>query len=474
MPTTWMRTVSIGIVSAFAYLLGFAAASLPARDDFEQAPVHYSEATPANLVSRLADSVAAGKTEIVYDEETGWLPSILKALDVPVSSQALVFAKNSLQRNRISPQTPRAVYFNDELFVGYVQDGDLLELSVSDPALGTVYYTIPQEKHERPQFTRENERCLVCHAVSSTQNAPGHLVRSVLVDRTGFPLLAAGTFRINHKSPIEERWAGWYVTGSHGGTMHLGNHYAPTRDRPSMDRARASNAGGQNRDSIRTDFDTSAYLSPHSDLVALLVLDHQADGLNHLAKATLEGRLAMHYEKSLNKELGEPADRVWESARKRIAAAGDRLVEYLLYSEEAVVVDRLWGTSEFVREFPARGPHDRRGRSLRDFDLERRMFRHPCSYLVYTPAFRELPPEMKAYVWKRLDAVLSAAPAPAPAEPPTDVAGKAAEAERKKFAHLSAADRRAIKEILADTHPDAPPAWKTSSLGEPAAAKPSK
>lgn len=469
-----MRPTSTKCVALAFLLLSLAASPLVARDDFEQAPVHYSEATPANIVSRLADSVAAGKAAIVYDEETGWLPSILKALDVPVSSQALVFAKNSLQRNRISPLTPRAVYFNDELFVGYVQDGDLLELSVSDPALGTVYYTIPQEKHEKPQFTRQTERCLTCHATSSTQNAPGHLVRSVLVDRTGFPLLAAGTFRINHKSPLEERWAGWYVTGSHGGTMHLGNHYAPTRDRPSMDRARAANAGGQNRDSIRTEFDTSAYLSPHSDLVALLVLDHQSDGLNHLAKATLEGRLAMHYEKSLNQELGEPAGRVWESARRRIASAGDALVEYLLLSEEANITDRLWGTSEFVREFPARGPHDRLGRSLRDFDLERRMFRHPCSYLVYTPAFRELPPEMKAYVWKRLDAVLSAVPAAAPAVPPTDAAGRAAEAERKKFAHLSAADRLAIKEILADTHPDAPAAWKAASLGEPLSAAPPK
>ena len=105
----------------------------PAGDDFEQAPIRYSATAPDNAVSRLQERLDAGSEALAWKEGTGWLASVLAALEVPISSQTLVFSKTSLQQARIGPRNPRALYFNDDVYVGYVRGGDVLEVSVADP-----------------------------------------------------------------------------------------------------------------------------------------------------------------------------------------------------------------------------------------------------------------------------------------------------------------------------------------------------
>jgi hypothetical protein len=184
------------------------------------------------------------------------------------------------------------------------------------------------------------------------------------------------------------------------------------------------------------------YLTPHSDLVALMVFEHQTQAHNRIAQALIGTKQALHYQATLNKELGEPADHKWESATRRIASAGEALAKYLLFCGEAKLDGPVAGTSEFAKEFAARGPFDKKGRSLREFDLTTRLFKYPCSYLIYSKGFQSLPAEVKAHTLKRMHAVL------------TGVDTSAA------FAHLSAADRAAILEILRDTLPDLPEYWK--------------
>jgi hypothetical protein len=153
----------------------------------------------------------------------------------------------------------------------------------------------------------------------------------------------------------------------------------------------------------------------------------------------------MHYQQSLNRELGEPADHVWDSTKSRIKHAGEPLVEYLLFSGEAKLTAAVAGTSSFRDEFSARGPRDRQGRSLRDFDLQTRLFKYPCSYLIYSPSFGALPGEVKDYVLSRLWEVLSG------------------QDQSDKFRHLSASDRQAILEILRDTLPELPAYWQDAA-----------
>jgi hypothetical protein len=379
------------------------------------------------LIRRLDE----GQVQLEFDARHGYLPSLLNLLEIPVSSQVLVFSKTSFQAPRISPQRPRALYFNDESYVGWVQRGDVLELMSTDPVQGEIFYTLSQQPGQRPEILRDRGQCLSCHATSRTQGVPGVLVRSLFVEPSGQPLLSAGTFTSDHTSPFSERFGGWYVTGTHGTMRHMGN--VVTADRsgtPNMDRD-----SGANRTRLTGLLDTSAYLTPHSDLVALMVLEHQSQMHNLITRASYETRSARHYDGIMNEVLQRPSDHVSDSTHRRFASAGDKLLKYLLFSGEFTLESPVQGSSGFAEEFSTLGPRDSRGRSLRELDLNTRLFKYPCSYLIYSPAFDRLPQLVKSHVSKRLLQVLM---------------GQDSSTE---FEHLTADDRQAILEILRDTKP---------------------
>jgi hypothetical protein len=434
---TTMRSI---LILSSILLAGFAVLRRAGADDFEQEPIRYSESQPDNRVSHLIGRVNAGEVKLPHEPHFGYLRSLLSALDVPTSSQMLVFSKTSLQRNRIAPRTPRALYFTDDVYVGFCQEGDVLEISAIDPQLGTVFYTLEQKDELAPRFRRQTDNCLICHGSSQTKEIPGQVVRSVFSDAAGLPILSAGTFRVDQTTPLSKRWGGWYVTGTHGDQKHLGNLIV----RENIHRDEVDNSAGQNVTCLKGRCDTSKYLTPHSDIVALMVLEHQADAHNLITRANFQTRQALHYQQSLNRELHEPAAHVWDSTKSRIRSAGEPLVEYLLFSGEAKLTAPVRGTSAFTEEFPQRGPRDRVGRSLRDFDLQTRLFKYPCSHLVYSPSFTALPHEVKSYVLGRMHEVISE------------------EDKTGKFDHLSSADRAAIDEILSETLPD----WKNGAACE--------
>jgi hypothetical protein len=423
----WIRAILAACVAAQAWAI----------DDFERPPIEYSKATPENRVSELARRIETGEVRLAFDDTRGYLDALLPALGVPIESQTLVFSKTSLQRQRISPKRPRAVYFNDDVYVGFCQAGDVLEISVADPKLGTVFYTLDQKAAERPAFLRQTDNCLLCHGSSRTGGVPGHIVRSVFADASGEPILSAGSTMVDHTTPFEKRWGGWYVTGTHGDQKHVGNLVVKLNADPHA----IDNASGQNVTDLESFVQTDGYLSPHSDIVALMVLEHQTLVHNRITQANFATRQALDYELMLNKALGEPEGKRLDSTTRRIASAGDDLVEALLMVDEAPLTEPVAGTSGYAERFSRQGPRDSQGRSLRDFDLKTRMFRYPCSYLVYSESFDALPGEMKDYVWQRLWKILSG-------EDPSE-----------KFAHLSPDDRQAIKEILRDTKPGLPAAW---------------
>lgn len=441
-PVRRSRVVLACWLCAVAALALAAACSLlttPAlADEWESAPISYSQAQPDNAVSQLQARLEAGESQLAYESHFGYLRSFLKELGVPESSQMLVFSKTSLQRQRISPRTPRALYFNDEAYVGFCQYGDVLEVSVADAKLGTVFYTLPQEEVEHPIIRRQTDNCLLCHASSQTHGVPGHVVRSVYADPAGQPILSSGTFRIDHTSPLKNRWGGWYVTGMHGEQKHLGNMVVRGRQQPEQ----IDNSAGQNQTELDERVDRENYLSPHSDIVALMVLEHQAEAHNCLTRASFETRIALEHEAGLNRELKMPPGHRWESTTSRIRSVGEPLVKYLLFSEEAPLTASIRGTSEYAAEFAAIGPRDPQSRSLRDFDLQRRLFKYPCSYLIYSPSFDALPDEVRDYVLQRMWDILQG----------TD--------SSQEFAHLTAEDRQAILEILRATKPNLPAYWQ--------------
>lgn len=424
---------------AIAYLLA-PAAVLASGIEYDREPINYSTATPDNPVADLERAVAGGDVVLEYDEQFGWLPAMLRELNVPHSSQTLVFSKTSLQRHRISPRRPRALYFNDDVYVGYCQSGDVIEVSVSDPQLGAVFYTVDQEDRERPRIARQGDSCLICHGSSLNDGFPSHLLRSVYPDRGGMPVFSMGTKYVDQTTPFQDRWGGWYVTGTHGAQTHLGNLIVGKEVQP----RNVDNAQGQNVTDLSERIDTTAYLTPHSDIVALLVLEHQAEMHNRITQLSYQTRLALWQETSMKQALGDEDPEHYESTLRRIRGAGDDLLEYMLFCDEAPLTARIEGTSDFAEEFAARGPLDPQGRSLREFDLERRLFRYPCSYLIHSEAFDALPDGARDYVLERLWGIL------------TD------QEPAEEFGHLSDSDRLAIREIIRETKSNLPACWDLS------------
>ncbi len=429
------RLFLLGVVSLWV------TQSVRASDEFEQAPIHYSASTPDNPVSRFHEELKAGKATLKYEEDFGYLRSLLEHLQVPVDSQLLVFSKTSLQIGRISPKAPRSIFFNDDVYVGYAHGGDMIEISVADPGLGAVFYTLDQSAEEPPVLLRQMDRCLTCHATTRTEHVPGHLARSLHVDSRGHPIFSAGNQNVDHRTPIAQRWGGWYVTGTHGKQTHLGNFIAKERSAVEP----VDNSAGQNVIELGTRFPSARALTPHSDIVALMVFEHQLFVQNRLTKANFAARQALHYQSTMSAALGKSPDSLLESVDRRLNQAARELVEALLFSEEATLSEPISGTSGFANRFTAQGPHDNHGRSLKQLDLQTRLFKYPCSYEIYSSQFDALPPELLRRVWEKMHAVLTGAD------------------DSEDYAHLIPADRQAILEILLATKENLPDNWRSKA-----------
>jgi hypothetical protein len=424
------RAAWLALIASLSWTL--CAAPAAAQMGYEAEPINYSKTAPQDRIAQLQQAISAGTTTLEYDKKHGYLPALLKQLEVPISSQTLVFSQTSLQLRKISPERPRALYYNDDTYLGWVQGGDVIELSATDPELGVVFYTLDQARQEVPKFTRDQGHCMACHETSRTQNVPGFVIRSVFADAAGRPMLGSGTFVTDQRSPFEHRWGGWYVTGQHGAMRHMGNVIAGNEDgREHLDREL-----GANRLELPGRVDVTRYLSPHSDLVALMVLEHQTQMQNFITLANFETRQAWHYNQVMNNALERPEEFRSESTERRIATVADKLVQYLLFCEEFQLTSPVEGSSGFAAEFSARGPTDKQGRSLRQLNLKTRLLEYPCSYLIYSESFDALPEVVKVEIYRRLYDVLSAT------------------TTKDEFAHLSLEQRQAIREILCATKPE--------------------
>jgi hypothetical protein len=388
---------------------------------------------PDDPVARLQARIDRGEAHLQYDDRRGWLESVLRELRVPADSQGLVFSKTSFQPTKISPRTPRAVYFNDDVYIGWVQDGTVLEIASVDPKQGTVFYSLPQKKTDHPKFKHETSACLQCHQSQTTGDVPGLLFRSVYPDSEGMPILSAGTFVTTEQSPLSERWGGWYADGK---LPDPGMANAIVLDADQPDQFTRSAA------SLDQQFDVKPYLSAHADPVALLVLAHQTHLHNLLARAAHETTLAVRDEQAIQKLLHEGPDEHSDTTQLRIKSACEPVVEAMLFSGEAPLEGDVCGSTDFARRFEQHGPRDAKGRSLRQFDLHTRLFKYPCSYLIYSEQFDALPEAAKQYIYRRLWQVLTGRD------------------DSRAFSHLPDDRRDSLYEILRQTKAGLPAYWK--------------
>ena len=343
---------------AVVWLAGatFAAVSATART-LSATPINYSAAKARNAITRLQERIDAGTAKLEFEPTHGYLRSLLRLLEVPESSQVLVFSKTSMQRERISPRTPRAIYYNDEVMVGFCRRGQVIEVSAADEAIGTAFYTLEQARDVKAVPQRQTDSCLLCHSSSSNQGYPGHLVRSLFVDTDGNPLLASGSFRTDHDSPLAERWGGWYVTGTSGRQKHMGNMICEGASRPDeMD-----NTAGVNVVDLHDRLKTSYYLTPHSDIVALMVLEHQTGMLNRLARAGMDARMALTMSaRSTRRSTAQPTSGP-TAPGPELEASASRSSSTCFSAMRLHLTDEIKGTSSFASDFANRGPRNSKG-----------------------------------------------------------------------------------------------------------------
>ena len=386
--------------------------------------IDYTDGEVSDPVAALNRQLAAGELALTFEGRSGYLRSVLDALAVPVESQVAVFSPTSNQDDLITSENPRAIFFNDSVAVGWVRDAELLEVAAQDPGQGVIFYALPQTTTGEPRFTR-NDRCLACHLSWDTLGVPGLQVLS-MAPLSPDPNAYASGFVTDHRSRLIDRWGGWYVTGTHGGTAHMGN--VEVMDVPDPDAT--FGIVPPVLDSLEGRIDLDGYPSPYSDVVALLVLDHQTHMTNLITRLGWEARRVLFRDDGRSTDDPRFAEIIREAAVE--------LVDYLLFVDEAPLPAEVGGASGFRERFSARGPHDDHGRSLREIGLDGRLFRYPCSYMIYTEAFDSLPDLARDAVYARMWEVLSGSVAESP------------------YDRLALADRQAVVDILRATKPDLP------------------
>ena len=394
------------------------------RGSTEDPAIKYSTAPLNNAVADVNRKLQDGALQLSFEGRSGFLRSALDALQIPVDSQLLVFSRASLQGRQISEQNPRALFFNDRVALGWVRGGDIIEVAAHDESAGVVFYTLEQRADTTngpPQFKRAFQ-CLGCHMAGDTLGVPGLLMFSTTRQdpALGFSLPRA----VDHSDSLGRRFGGWFVTGSTGSAPHMGN------DVGALD-------GRGSRELVSVDglFDADGYRALSSDIVAHLVFTHQVGMTNLLTRAGWQARAA--------DPLLHPPFISAPGEEERIAlmmrGVANEVVDHLLFIDETRLTDRVRGQSGFAERFSTSGPRDRKGRSLYELDLNQRLMKYPCSYLIYSAAFDALPPRAKDPIYRRLWDVLSGQ-----------------EQDARYQSALSRTDRQSIVEILRNTKKDLP------------------
>jgi hypothetical protein len=405
------------------------------RYDGDYPNIPYSSIAKHNAFARLQERMDRGEVKLEFKPGRGYLDSLLSALKIDTSTQILVYSKTSLQIDYITAPTPRAIYYNDVAYVGWENNSPLMELAASDDELGLVFYTLDNRQAPTKHFEREGGRCLTCHDTYSMMGGgiPRVVVLSALIDGPANPPNRETSEDVSDQTPIRDRWGGWYVTGNQGNQYHLGN--LPTDNDPHL--VGKTDAQRMNLKDLEGWFNTKPFITNKSDVISLMVLEHQTTIQNLITRANFKVRTVMS---RVATGTGDEVPRTWEEMSGRgknlMKAMVEPLVKAMLFADAAALASPMKGTAGFEAAFQAQGPRDRQGRSLRDLDLNTRIFRYPLSYMIYSPGFDALPSYVKEYVYQRFADILQG----------RDESGA--------YDYLAGEDRKAIFEILQATKPD--------------------
>ncbi|MET0281909.1 MAG: hypothetical protein ABW278_12420 [Steroidobacteraceae bacterium] len=433
----WKRVAAVLLLGAAGAQAETDRLRVPTRYDVEYPVLAYSAPATHNRIWRLQQRLDSGELKLTWEPTFGYLRSLLQALEINPDTQALVFSRTSLQIEHISARTPRAVYFNDDTYVAHVHDTPLVEITAIDAEKGPVFFAFDNRREMQPvRMEREGGRCLSCHDTYSMMGGgvPRVMVMSAPVDDAADTRTYTAAEEVDDRTPIAQRWGGWYVTGHTGAQNHFGN--LALREERGGERLRELQATRLNLASVKAYVDATTYLTDHSDVAALMVLEHQTWLQNLITRVNYKVRTVMSRD-SAAPATGAP--RTWADItagdQKRMQQMIEPLVRALFFQEATPLAEPVRGGSGFAERFARVGPLDSQGRGLHQLDLATRLQRYPLSYVIYTDHFDALPQYALDYVYARIVEVLQG----------RDSSGISA--------RITPADRTAITQILIDTKP---------------------
>ncbi len=409
--------------------VAMAAQAARAYSDLESAAHEYWTRPLKDRFTALGEDFESGKVALDRSSELAYLTSLLEALEISPASQMLVFSTTSLQLRLISPKNPRAVYFNENIHLGYIPGGRI-EIMSMDPELGGIFYIfdIPQG-NAAPELERAN-KCMNCHAKKQNGYVPTPVIKSVLPGITGGSLDSFRRETSGHGVPFEERFGGWHVSGEGGIKKHWGNVIG-RQNGAKIDEV--ENSMGKN-------YDLATYPVATSDILPHLLHEHQTGFAHRVVESAYRARSYFH--EAAKSGVGGQA-RLSAAHLLELQGQADRLTRYILFADEAELPGGgIEGDADYKRFFLLNRKQASNGLALKDFDLKTRLFKVRCSYMIYSDAFSGLHPEFKAMVYRSLaEAISTARPSP-------------------DYAYLSHGEKEAIRVILGDTLDDLPAYWK--------------
>lgn len=353
-------------------------------------PIHqYDTAVPIDPFSKFLDIIIKEEANLNYKSEKDYLLSLLNLFSISPHSQLLVFSTTSLQLNRISPSNPRAIYFSEDVYLGYVPGGQI-EIIGIDPYLGAIPYIFNLPDKNAPTHPKiyRSKRCMNCHASNDIGGIPGLLISSVIPAPGGGTIDVFRKRNFGHSVSYNERFGGWHITGPHPFTNSWANSIGSMQEEQIK---KIDNPPG-------AFFGWEKYLTNSSEIIPHLILEHQVGFTNLCISISYKFREISNPNKNLSNQ----------KIKDFIESEAQSLLSYILFKDEPPFPqNQIDKNSKYINDFQKGNNSLKIVHSLRKLNLETRLFENRCSYMLFSNSFKGLPVQIKDHLIPKLHFILT-------------------------------------------------------------------
>ena len=398
-------------------LFSFSGYSVSLSVNFEDKIHSYHEKKPDDPFAQLKNELESKKIDLNFQNEKDYLNWLLNELYISKHSQLLVYSTTSLQLSRISPYNPRAIYFSDDLYLGYVPGGQIEVIGI-DPQLGAIPYIfdLPQKNEIKHPKIYRSTRCMKCHASQEFGGSPSLLLSSVIPAHGGGTIDSFRKNSFGHEIQFKDRFGGWHITGHNPFPISWANQIG----------VMSNNKVGRIPNPPGKYFKWEKYPTKSSSIISHLLLEHQVGFTNRCID------IIYRYRELISKTSNLEID---QKRKKFISQGTGKLLNYLLFKNEVPLENfRITSNDAFLNDFQTSSNNSSK---LRRLNLKSRLFDYRCSYMIFSNSFSGLPLEFKIELFNQLFKIMAPKQKSVPDE----------------FSYLEEKEREIIHQVLTASFP---------------------